>query len=134
MTTRVISRPTPIVRKGKKVRKKLSFLGGFENGAYNTHTHKKNSSKEQAKTQFFRFSPILSLLGSHCSKAILCPQRSQATQIRGGRNGNGVLPSPQGWAGAQPPTPAHLGRSPLPLQLFSHQILLHLSRSREKAS
>lgn len=49
MSTRVISGPTSIARKGEnnlqKVRKDLSFLAGFENGAYNTKIKKAPKSK-----------------------------------------------------------------------------------------
>lgn len=56
---RVISRPTSTARQGTlnlaEVRKTLTFLGGFENGAHNT------KPKQLQETQLLRFSSTLSL-------------------------------------------------------------------------
>lgn len=118
---RVISRPTSIARKGTnnvpEVRKTLSFLGGFENAAYNTKI------KQLQETQFLGFRSTLSLSGPHCSKADLSPQRSQATRLWGGRTQEVFPALPRAGLAAEPATHARLGKRPLPplpLQLLSH--------------
>lgn len=92
-TTRAISRPVTIARKGKnnlqKVRKKSLHPWRFWEWCL------QHKNKTAPKTQFWRFRSILSLSGPHCRKSILS-QRSQATQIWGGRNGSGVPPPSQG--------------------------------------